>query len=115
MMLDGIRVLLTFKDSPGSDCAKVNALLDEHIGHVAARIRGLRQLEREVKSLREKCAVAQDAAHCGILGGLTDAARGAAPDQAAATNSHVKGSHRHGHSVPGVPVARQVRSARKAT
>jgi uncharacterized protein YunC (DUF1805 family) len=50
MTLDEIRLLLTFKDSPDSGCAEVNALLDEHIGHVAARIRGLRRLEREVNA-----------------------------------------------------------------
>ena len=44
MTLDEIRVLLRFKDDPEADCGDVDALLDEHIGHVAARIRNLRQL-----------------------------------------------------------------------
>ncbi len=30
----------------------LNALLDEHIGHVATRIRELRQLEKQLKTLR---------------------------------------------------------------
>ena len=73
MTLEEIRVLLRFKDSPDDNCADVNALLDEHIGHVAARIRGLRQLEQQLKALREQCTEAQDAGHCGILGGLARA------------------------------------------
>ena len=45
-------MLLRFKDNPDADCGDVNALLDEHIGHVAARIRGLRQLRRCLSRLR---------------------------------------------------------------
>jgi len=41
MTLDEIRVLLRFKDEPQAECGEVNALLDEHIGHVATRIREL--------------------------------------------------------------------------
>ncbi len=70
MTLDEIRALLRFKDAPQSDCGEVNALLDAHIGHVAARIRELRQLEKQLKALREQCAGVHDAAHCGILNGL---------------------------------------------
>ena len=71
MTLDEIRVLLRFKDDPQADCGQVNALLDEHIGHVATRIRELRQLERQLKGLREQCEGIHDAAHCGILNTLT--------------------------------------------
>lgn len=70
MTLDEIRVLLRFKDSPEVKCDAVNTLLDEHIGHVANRIREMRQLERHLKGLRELCQVAQDAGHCGILNEL---------------------------------------------
>jgi len=91
MTLDEIRVLLRFKDDPEADCGDVNALLDEHIGHVAARIRSLRQLEKQLKALRLQCAGAGGAAHCGILGGLSQAATGgpAAP----AGSHHVAGAH----------------------
>ena len=47
MTLDEIRVLLHFKDMPKESCDRVNALLDEHIGHVAERIRDLKKLEEE--------------------------------------------------------------------
>ena len=71
MTLDEIRLLLRFKDSPAENCGGVNELLDEHIGHVASRIRELRQLERQLKSLRELCQDASDAGSCGILNQLT--------------------------------------------
>lgn len=93
MALDEIRVLLRFKDAPAADCADVNALLDAHIGHVAARIRGLRELQRQLEALRGRCEVARDAGHCGILDGLARDTRGAAgrvPEPA----SHVTGPHR---------------------
>lgn len=75
MKLDEIRLLLRFKDAPQQPCAEVNALLDANIGHVATRLRELRQLDKQLKSLREQCAGGQDAAHCGILGGLAQGAR----------------------------------------
>jgi|APLak6261671648_1056085.scaffolds.fasta_scaffold00518_4 Cd(II)/Pb(II)-responsive transcriptional regulator len=81
MTLDEIRALLRFKDSPAENCAAVNTLLDEHIGHVANRIRELRQLERHLKGLRELCQVAQDAGHCGILNELAQNARPSAENK----------------------------------
>jgi len=71
MTLGEIRVLLRFKDAPQAECGEVNALLDEHIGHVAKRIRELRQLERQLKALRGQCRTPRDAAHCGILNELS--------------------------------------------
>ena len=95
MTLDEIRVLLRFRDAPTQDCAEVDALLDEHIGHVATRIRELRQLEKQLKVLREQCAGANDAAHCGILTELANAS--AAPRPPAAQRAdHVHGAHSHG-------------------
>lgn len=75
MTLDEIRVLLHYKDAPQESCAEVDQLLDEHIGHVAARIRQLRALEKELRSLRDNCSQHRFAADCGILGGLEKAAR----------------------------------------
>lgn len=92
MTLDEIRVLLRFKDAPDDDCARVNALLDEHIGHVGERIQGLRQLEKQLKSLRAQCLVAQDGAHCGILAELSSLAR-EQPDAPASGAGHVPGTH----------------------
>ena len=95
MTLDEIRLLLRFKDAPGEDCAEVDALLDEHIGHVATRIRELRQLEKQLKVLREQCAGTNDTAHCGILNELASAAAAPRP-KAAPGAEHVHGAHSHG-------------------
>ena len=88
MSLDEIRVLLRFKDSPHENCGDVNAVLDDHIGHVSRRIRELRALERELKDLRARCGEAREAQECGILEGLSRAAK--APKKA---RPHVKGVH----------------------
>lgn len=55
MPLDEIKTLLRFKDAPKQNCEEVNELLDEHIGHVATRIKDLRHLQAELKALREQC------------------------------------------------------------
>ena len=91
MTLDEIRVLLRFKDAPTENCGEVNALLDEHIGHVAYRIRELRQLERQLKSLREQCLVVDATQDCRILQELTEASRAEKP--ASKVSGHVRGSH----------------------
>jgi Cd(II)/Pb(II)-responsive transcriptional regulator len=93
MSLDEIRRLLALKDAPpaeGSDCGEVNALLDEHIGHVAERLRELRQLDKELKALRAACSEPGAAADCGILQQLAKPASGAAP----ARGSHLGHTHR---------------------
>ena len=75
MTLDEIRVLLCFRDRPTDDCGGVNDLLDEHIGHVATRIRELRKLEKQLKALRKQCHGSRGIDECGILNGLTQQAR----------------------------------------
>jgi Cd(II)/Pb(II)-responsive transcriptional regulator len=90
MTLDEIRVLLRFKDEPQAGCGEVNALLDEHIGHVATRVRELRQLEKQLNALREQCAGVRDAAHCCILNELVQASSATGVRSASA---HVTGSH----------------------
>ena len=94
MTLDEIRVLLRFKDAPQAECGEVNALLDEHIGHVATRIRELRQLEKQLKALREQCSGVHEAAQCGILNELVEAS--ALPRGSKSTVQHVAASHARG-------------------
>ena len=67
MALDEIRSLLTFHDRPDQSCGDVNALLDKHIVDVAARIEGLRELERQLLGLRGMCTQVQTAKDCAIL------------------------------------------------
>jgi Cd(II)/Pb(II)-responsive transcriptional regulator len=88
MTLQEIRTLLALQDTPADPCDEVNALLDAHIGHVAQRMRELRQLEKQLKALRARCQSAGDMAHCGILQGLAAAEGAALP-----VHGHVPSSH----------------------
>ena len=61
MTLDEIRQLLSFRDRPALDCGDVNVLVDSHIAQVRAKIKELRELERELarkdKALAEAAAL----------------------------------------------------------
>lgn len=91
MALDEIRALLRFKDAPAENCGQVNALLDDHIGHVATRIRELKNLEKQLKALREQCQEVQGAVDCGILKELSVPGR---PTKERRHKLHVHGTHR---------------------
>ena len=91
MALDEIRALLRFKEAPQDNCAGVNELLDDHIGHVAQRIRELRGLEKQLKLLREQCGEANAAGDCGILKGLSGEMR--LPSARVPGRRHVHGTH----------------------
>jgi Cd(II)/Pb(II)-responsive transcriptional regulator len=93
MSLDEVRVLLRYKDAPGDDCGNVNALLDEHIGHVSRRIKELRALEKQLKELRERCLEARPVDQCGILAGLARGAQEPAP--AVKEHRHLRSVHGH--------------------
>lgn len=88
MSLDEIRSLLHWQDQPGADCAAVDVLVDEHIGHISTRIRELQALEEQLRALRARCHQASDTANCGILMGLNQ-------DEAAPVTNRPSGSHRH--------------------
>jgi Cd(II)/Pb(II)-responsive transcriptional regulator len=93
MALPEIRVLLRFRDAPASDCGDVNALLDEHLGHVSARIGELRALERQLKALRARCLAPRAAGDCGILQGLADDTPGQPAGPASRAVRHLGGVH----------------------
>ena len=94
MSLDEVRALLRARDDPAQACAEVNALLDQHIGHVSRRVRELRALERQLKELRRRCSTSQAAASCGILAGLVEAAQEPAAAPAAAREpGHLRSVH----------------------
>lgn len=65
-----IRRLLELSDDPSNGCGAVNALVDEHIGHVQARIQELLQLKQQLSELRQRCSSEQGTDACGILHGL---------------------------------------------
>lgn len=71
MTLEEIRILLCFRDAPNKNCETVNALLDAHIGHVAARIDELKHLEEQLRELRQQCGASRLARDCGILNELS--------------------------------------------
>ena len=113
MTLAEIRTLLEFKDAPAGSCADVNALLDEHISHVATRIRELKALEKDLKLLREQCA-SGGAGDCGILSGLEKAALQQSQHRTPVSKGHA--AHIHGtHPQVGGPAKEgQTRAAKKA-
>jgi Cd(II)/Pb(II)-responsive transcriptional regulator len=92
MTLDEIRTLLRFRDAPQENCDGANQLLDEHIGHVAARIADLNVLARQLKSLRRQCKEAKTARDCGILNKLGETGT-ETPISSERTGVHVRGSH----------------------
>lgn len=81
--------LLALQAAPNESCEAVNNVLDEHIEHVAQRIRELTALKKQLVALRGQCAQAKDVAHCGILSGL---GQGEALEQPTA-RQHVSASH----------------------
>ena len=87
MTLDEIRSLIELRRTPEKGCGEVNALLEEHIGHVDERIRALQSLKKELTALRARCASPSAVGDCGILSGL-DTAEVSAP---------IKGKRRHVH------------------
>lgn len=110
MTLNEIRALLRFNDAEEDNCKEVNALLDEHIGHVANRIRELRKLEKQLRDLRKYCRCREmirqsgkalhgnmpclckaGAPHCGILTELFRIPAEEIPTPE--PHSHVPGSH----------------------
>jgi Cd(II)/Pb(II)-responsive transcriptional regulator len=90
MTLDEIRTLLRLRDAPLQDCGEVNALLDEHIGHVTQRIRELRTLQKDLKALRARCGTPHAIEQCGILNELDTAA---AQSTSAPPHRHIRGTH----------------------
>lgn len=90
MTLDEVRLLLRVKDQPQANCGEVNTLLDDHIGHVAERIRELKALDTALRLLRAACTSPHEAAQCGILNGISDAG-GKGTVQVA--RRHIRGAH----------------------
>ena len=75
MSLDEVRMLLKIQSNAQADCGDVNALLDDHIGHVSKRIKELRLLEKQLKALRQRCSEEQSMDQCGILLGIAEASQ----------------------------------------
>lgn len=85
-----VRELLRLLDAPDQGCAEVNEVLDAHIHHVAERLRVLRRLQTQLKTLRARCEVSSTSRDCGILHGLATPRR----TRDAAVRTGVHGSNR---------------------
>lgn len=90
MTLDEIRSLLRLRDSPDGQCGSVNALIDEHIEHVQARIDGLVALQAQLVELRQQCNA--QGSECAILQQLEVNGAVTVPE---GEHSHVGRSHGH--------------------
>jgi Cd(II)/Pb(II)-responsive transcriptional regulator len=67
MALDEIRTLLSVRDQPEHSCGAVDAMLDQHIAQVGARIAQLQALEQQLRGIRNLCDSSQTARDCAIL------------------------------------------------
>lgn len=86
LSLQEIRALLAVRDNPGGTCLTANQVVDEHIGHVEARIHELQELARQLHRLRQQCRAEHPVAQCGILQGLASEQL----PSATAPDTHVK-------------------------
>lgn len=67
-----IRAILQLADDHDAGCGGINALFDEHIRHVDARIAELQHLKSQLSDLRQRCGQTRKTAEdCGILHGLS--------------------------------------------
>jgi Cd(II)/Pb(II)-responsive transcriptional regulator len=78
MPLADVQRLLTFVDSPLSDCGEIDHLIDVQLAKVRARLASMQALERQLVALRCQCSTPNTASDCGILHELVAAAHGEA-------------------------------------
>jgi len=82
MPLADVRVLLGFLEQPAGECGDVEALVDQHLARVRARLASMHALENQLLRLRERCNGGHmdplGQRHCGILEELVAAAHGEA-------------------------------------
>ncbi|MBP0595570.1 Cd(II)/Pb(II)-responsive transcriptional regulator [Paraburkholderia sp. LEh10] len=71
MTHEEVRTLLDAADDHASRCDAVDALVDEHIGHVSMRIDELLKLRDQLTALRNKCSGEHPVDACGIMQELT--------------------------------------------
>ena len=96
MTHDEIRALLRLTDVPADGCGAINALIDEHIGHVETRLAQLASLRQALLDLRAHCNGEAETGACGILRELAqpaDEEAGGETSETGATSVHVGGAH----------------------
>ncbi len=67
MSLDEVRTLLAYLDAPQPDCSPVTRVVSQHLAHVRERLKVLRELERQLKSLERACNHAHPDELCGVV------------------------------------------------
>jgi len=63
MSLDEVRTLLGLDLKDKADCLAARRTLDAHLEHVRQRLSELRALERDLRSLRDRCDGSDDQCH----------------------------------------------------
>jgi DNA-binding transcriptional MerR regulator len=87
MSLDEVRTLLDLDLGNKADCLTAREALDEHLAHVRARLSELRALERDLRTLRERCDGSGD--HCRIIEALHERADSPLPKASTGAHRHV--------------------------
>lgn len=78
MPLAEIRLLVDFINKPRRNCKDIDALVEEQLKRVKARLKSMRALEKQLEVLRARCDSHHPTAECGILQELVAAAHGEA-------------------------------------
>lgn len=81
MSHEEIHTLLQLAEPARQGCGGINAVFDQHIAHVQARIQELQQLQQQLLALRERCQGEQAVQACGILHGLAAMETEARPER----------------------------------
>lgn len=76
MGLPDVRTLRSFQTNPELACDQINLLIDGQIERIHLQVESLRQLERQLHTLRDTCHANQKASECGIMRNLAQAAEG---------------------------------------
>ena len=78
LSLADIKRLLVIQDQPQAPCIEVDRLIAKQRQEIRGKLDLLRQLDRDLKQLAERCNRPGSAANCGILGALDDGCSGSA-------------------------------------
>lgn len=76
--LPDVKRLLGAVDAPNAACIDVDALVDEQLSRVRARLKSMKALEKQLVQLRSACSGVHTDQSCGILKELVAAAHGEA-------------------------------------
>lgn len=93
MSLDEIRTLLALADAGSSNCRTADEVIDAHLAHVSERLRELRALQAQLRTIRAACASPGTLAACGVLRELRQ--ESGADKRGREPATHLAGTHRN--------------------